>query len=161
MASTLSTRALGSRSWWGGLFPSHLDHFTKLRSSPPTSPSMMSRDPAQRLLLAIAAGQGFTPCIPRATPTTQRMRKGLIRSRWCQPYRRKQQAERCARDTKWKNSRSPLSTHLAPGNLYICDSSGWGPSLAEKKKEAHQEGKVMVVRDVHQAQWCRLHCILF
>lgn len=35
--------------------------------------------------------------------------------------------------------------HLAPGSLYLCDSSDWGPSLAKRK--AHKESKVMFVRD--------------
>lgn len=51
----------------------------------------MTKDPAQRPLLAFAAGQGFRPCTPRAIPTTRRMRNGLI-GMWEVPARQREAA---------------------------------------------------------------------
>lgn len=123
----------------------------KLNNRPPASPFMMIKDPAQQPLTATAARQGLTPCTLIAIPTIRRLRNGLIRIHQglpedASPTRGKHQTWWYARGTKWKSSRPPSSTHLAPGCLYLCDPSGWGPSLA-KRQEAHKESQVMFVRD--------------
>lgn len=119
----------------------------------------MTKDPAQRPLLAFAAGQGFRPCTPRAIPTTRRMRNGLI-GMWEVPARHREAAGlMVCKGHKMEEFKVSFKHASSPGVACTSVIPVAGVLLWPKQRRLTKRAKSCLYRIL--SHFCSSHCLRY